>query len=127
MSSTHSVAAVTSASTGLVNSRSRRCLGSEPEFTPTRSGVPWRLATSTTSPVFSGPPMLPGLMRTQCAPGLDGLDRQRVVEVDVGDHGDRRLADDRLERLDVLLARDGDAHDVGAGLGDPPDLVHRRA
>ena len=58
--------------------------------------------------------------------GLDGLDRQRVVEVDVGDHGDRRVAHDRLERLDVLLARDGDADDVGAGLGDPADLVHRR-
>ena len=59
--------------------------------------------------------------------GLDRLDRQRVVEVDVGDHRDRRVAHDRLQRLDVLLARDGDADDVGAGLGDPPDLVHRRA
>ena len=73
MSSTHSVAALTSASTGLVNSRSRRCLGSEPELTPTRSGVPWRLATSTTSAVFSGPPMLPGLIRTQCAPASMAL------------------------------------------------------
>ena len=114
MSSTHSVAALTSASTGLENSRSRRCLGSEPELTPTRSGVPWRLATSMTSAVFSGPPMLPGLMRTQCAPASMRLDRQRVVEVDVGDHGDRRVAHDRLERLDVLLARHGDADDVGA-------------
>src|SRR3954466_9873947 len=40
MSSTQSVAAVTSASTGLENSSSSRCLGSDPEFTPTRSGVP---------------------------------------------------------------------------------------
>ena len=38
--------------------------------------------------------------------------------------GDSR--DDRLERLDVLLARDGDPDDVGAGLGDAADLVHRR-
>ena len=73
MSSTHSVAALTSASTGLENSRSRRCLGSEPELTPTRSGVPWRLATAMTSAVFSGPPMLPGLMRTQCAPASIAL------------------------------------------------------
>ena len=127
MSATHSVAALTSASTGLVNSRSRRCLGSEPEFTPTRSGVPWRLAASTTSPVFSGPPMLPGVDAHAVRPGLDGLDGQRVVEVDVGDHGDRRVVDDRLQRLDVLLARDGDADDVGPGLGDPADLVHRGA
>ena len=33
---------------------------------------------------------------------------------------------DRLERLDVLLARDRDADDVRTGLGDPADLVHRR-
>ena len=32
-----------------------------------------------------------------------------------------------LQRLGVLLARDGDADDVGAGLGDAADLVHRRA
>ena len=38
--------------------------------------------------------------------------------------GDSR--DDRLQRLDVLVARHGDAHDVGAGVGDAADLVHRR-
>ena len=65
-------------------------------------------------PIFSGPPMLPGLMRTQCAPASIALMRQRVVEVDVGDDRDRRVAHDRLERLDVLLARHGDADDVGA-------------
>jgi len=58
--------------------------------------------------------------------GVDRLQRERVIEVDVGDHRDRRLDHDRLERLDVLLARHGHAHDVGAGLGDTPDLVHRR-
>ena len=57
--------------------------------------------------------------------GVDRLQRQRVVEVDVGDHGDRRLLDDRLERLDVLLARDGDPHEVGAGVRDGADLRHR--
>ena len=30
-------------------------------------------AASTTSPIFSGPPMLPGLMRTQCAPASIAL------------------------------------------------------
>jgi hypothetical protein len=68
MSSTISVAAVTSADTGSSYSSWRRCAGSEPELTPTRSGVPSALARSTTSPTLSWPPMLPGLMRTQCAP-----------------------------------------------------------
>src|SRR5215210_7299685 len=73
MSSTYSTAARTSASTGLENSRSRRCLGSEPEFTPMRSGVPSAFAFATTSAVLSGPPMLPGLIRTQCAPASSDL------------------------------------------------------
>jgi hypothetical protein len=33
-----------------------------------RIGVPAARARSATSATFSGPPMLPGLMRTQCAP-----------------------------------------------------------
>ncbi len=33
-----------------------------------RIGVPAFRAASTTSPTFSGPPMLPGLRRMQCAP-----------------------------------------------------------
>ena len=37
--------------------------------------------------------------------------------------GDSR--DDRLQRLDVLLTRDGDPHDVGARLGHAVDLGHR--
>ena len=32
-----------------------------------------------------------------------------------------------LQRLDVLLARDRDTHDVGARLGDSANLLHRRA
>ncbi len=43
-------------------------MGSEPELTPTRSGVPRSLASAVTSATFSGPPMLPGFRRTQCAP-----------------------------------------------------------
>ena len=125
ISSTVSTAAVTSASTGLSYSSWRRCLGSEPELTPTRSGMPSSVARLVTSATFSGPPMLPGFSRTQCGAGVERLQRQRVVEVDVGDHRDRRLAHDRAQRLGILLARHGDAHDVGAGLGDAVDLGHR--
>ena len=68
ISSTNSVPAVTSASTGFSRSSSCRCLGSEPELTPMRIGVPAARARSATSATFSGPPMLPGLRRMQCAP-----------------------------------------------------------
>ena len=73
ISSTNSTAAVTSASTGLLNSRSRRCLGSEPELTPMRIGVPCSLALAATSATLSGPPMLPGFSRTQWAPASIAL------------------------------------------------------
>ncbi len=33
--------------------------------------------------------------------------------------------DDRAQRLGVLVARHGDAHEVGARLGDRRDLLHR--
>ena len=58
--------------------------------------------------------------------GVDRLQRERVVEVDVGDHRDRRLLDDRLQRLDVLVPRHGDADEVGSRVGHRADLLHRR-
>ena len=58
--------------------------------------------------------------------GVERLERQRVVEVDVGDHRDRRFAHDRLQRLRVLVARDCDADEVSARLRDPLDLRERR-
>ncbi len=69
---------------------------------------------------------VPGVQPDAVRAGLDRLQRERVVEVDVGDHRDRRLRDDALQRLGVLLARDRHAHDVRAGVGDGADLVHRR-
>ena len=57
--------------------------------------------------------------------GVDRLERERVIEVDVRDHGDRRLRDDRLQGVGVLLARHGDADEIGSGLRDLPDLLHR--
>ncbi len=68
ISATNSVAAVTSASTLFSRSSACRCLGSEPELTPMRIGTPAALAFSATSATLSGPPMLPGLRRMQCAP-----------------------------------------------------------
>ena len=56
---------------------------------------------------------------------LDRLQRQAGVEVDVGDHRDRREADDPAERLGVLGLRDGDADDLAAGGGERGDLRGR--
>jgi hypothetical protein len=58
--------------------------------------------------------------------GVDRLEGQRVVEVDVGDHRDRRLGDDRPQRLGVPLAGHGHANQVRPGVGDLADLLHRR-
>ena len=125
MSSTVSTAAVTSASTGFVNSRSRRWRGSEPEFTPTRIGVPSSLAFAMTSATFSGPPMLPGFSRTQGAPASSALSASvwlKWMSAMIGIGDSRTIVS---QRLGVLLARDGDADEVGAGVGDAADLVHR--
>ena len=73
ISSTNSTAACTSASTEFWRSSSCRCLGSEPEFTPMRMGVPAALAFSATCATLSGPPMLPGLSRMQWAPASIAL------------------------------------------------------
>ena len=126
ISCTVSIAAVTSASTGLSYSSRRRCLGSEPLLTPTRNGVPWSFASAITSATFSGPPMLPGFSRTQCAPASIAFSASVWLKwmsaiTGIGD------SDDALQRLGVLLARHRHAHDVRARVGDGPDLVHRRA
>ena len=73
ISSTNSTAAWTSASTEFSRSSSCRCLGSDPELTPMRIGVPAALALAATSATLSGPPMLPGLSRMQSAPASIAL------------------------------------------------------
>ena len=71
--------------------------GSEPELTPIRSGVPSSLAR----PLHDLGDLVGAADVARVQPhavgaGVERLQRQRVVEVDVGDHRDRRLADDRL-------------------------------
>src|SRR4051794_20024029 len=67
-----------------------------------------------------------GVQADAVGAGVDRLQCQGVVEVDVGDHRDRRLLDDHLEGVDVFLARDRHTHDVGPGVGHLGDLRHRR-
>ena len=79
-------------------------LGSEPEFTPIRIGVPNSArALGPTFPTLSGPPMLPGVQADAVRACLERLERERVVEVDISDHRNRRVDDDRPQRFDVLL------------------------
>src|SRR6266511_640030 len=63
-SSTCSSASTTSASAVSLRASSCRWSGSEPALAPIRIGMPLAFAAWTTSATLSGPPMLPGLMRT---------------------------------------------------------------
>ena len=124
ISSTYSTAASTSASTGFSFSSSCRCLGSEPELTPIRIGTPAARAFSTTSPVFSWPPMLPGLMRMQWAPASIALSASVWLKWMSAITGIGDSLTMRGERAHVLVARDGAADEVAARVGDRADLAH---
>ena len=125
ISSTNSTAAVTSASTGFSRSSSCRCLGSEPELTPMRIGTPAALAFSATSAALSGPPMLPGLRRMQCAPASIAFSASVWLKwmsaiTGIGDSTTRRLsASTSFSRGTATRTRSR------AGVGDRPDLLQR--
>ena len=55
-----------------------------------------------------------------------GVAEDETLEVDVGDHRDLRVLGDLGERLGVVLARAGDAHDVATGRGELGDLLEGR-
>ncbi len=57
---------------------------------------------------------------------VDRLQGQAGVKVDVGDHRDRREADDHAQRLGILGLRYSAAHDLAAGGGESGDLRGRR-
>jgi hypothetical protein len=58
--------------------------------------------------------------------GLDRPERERRVEMDVGDERDGREVDELRERVGVLALRHGDAHELAAGRDELADLRHRR-
>jgi hypothetical protein len=53
---------------------------------------------------------------------VDRVEGERRVEVDVGDHGDRRQAHDQRQRARVLLLGHRDADDLAAGRCQRGDL-----
>ena len=124
ISSTCSRAALTSASTGFSRSSSCRCLRqragvhADAHRHAGRASLVHDLADLVVAADVAR--VDPDAVRA----GVDGLEGERVVEVDVRDHRDRRLHDDPLERPDVLVARDRAAHQIPARLGDRVDLLH---
>ena len=103
-----------------------RCFGSEPELAPIRIGMPAALAASTTSLTLSGPPMLPGLMRTAATPESIAFSARLALKwmSAITGIGEKRTM--RGERLGVLDLRDGAAHDLAAGRDERGDLRGRR-
>ena len=99
-------------------------LSSEPALTPIRIGVPWSLRGG--RDLLDLVVELADVARVHPHRGAAGLDRGEDVlglEVDVGDHRDLRLARDRGQRVGVVLAGAGDAHDVAARRGELGDLL----
>ena len=70
--------------------------------------------------------MLPGFRRTQCAPASIAFSASVWLKWMSAITGIGDCATIVLQRLGVLLAGHGDAHDVGARVGDGADLLHRR-
>jgi hypothetical protein len=73
-----------------------------------------------------GPADVAGVDTDRGDAGVDRLESERRVEMDVGDQRDRAQVDELLERVSVLALRDRDAHDLAAGRGEIGDLGHRR-
>ena len=56
---------------------------------------------------------------------IESLEGESVIEVDVGNDGDWRVAHDDFECFNIVVTWDGAAHEVRSGLGNPTDLSHR--
>ena len=88
--STNSTAAVTSASTGSSRSSSCRCFGSEPELTPMRIGDAGVGRAARDLGDLLAAADVARVQADAVRARVDRLQRERVVEVDVGDHRNRR-------------------------------------
>jgi hypothetical protein len=66
-----------------------------------------------------------GIDADGCNSGLDRLERERGVEVDVGDDRQRAQVDDLAEGFGVLVLRHCDPHELAAGRRKSRDLLDR--
>ena len=93
-------------------------MGSEPELTPIRIGTLASVALTATSATFSRPPMLPGLRRMQWAPASIAFSARVWLKWMSAITGIGDSLTIVLSASDVLVARHGDADEVGARVGD---------
>ncbi len=100
--------------------------GASPSSRRSASGCPPSLAARDDELGLVGPADVAGVDANGGDAGLDRLQRERGVEVNVGDDRERAQVDELLERLRVLVLRDGDPDDLAAGRGELADLRHRR-
>ena len=91
-----------------------------------RIGMPPAFAASHDERDLVGAADVAGVDAHRRDAGLDRLQREARVEVDVGDHRERREADDPRQRLGVLELRHRDADDLAAGARERGDLRGRR-
>ena len=92
---------------------------------PIRIGIPAFFAAVTTSATLSGPPMLPGLIRTAATPASIAFSARLALKwmsAMIGT-GEKRI--DPRQRLGVLELRHRDAHDLAAGARERGDLRGR--
>ncbi len=102
-------------------------LSSEPALTPIRIGVPWSFAAAAISLTWSSNlRMLPGFTRTAAQPASIAANTYlgwKWMSAITGICDFLAIAG---QRVGVVLAGAGDAHDVAAGRGELGDLLERR-
>ena len=93
---------------------------------PIRIGIPVAFAAATTCSTLSGPPMLPGLMRTAATPASIAFSARVALKwmSAITGIGEKRTI--WPQRLGVLGLRHGDADDLAAGRRERRDLRGRR-
>ena len=110
----------------VLRASSCRCSGSEPELAPIRIGIPAFFAAATTSSTLSGPPMLPGLMRTAATPASIARSASEALKWMSAITGMGESRTIFLQRLGVLDLRHRAADDLATGRRERGDLRRRR-
>ena len=90
-----------------------------------RIGIPAFFAARTTCSTLSGPPMLPGLIRTAATPASIARSARLALKwmSAITGSGEKRTM--REQRVRVLALRHRDAHDLAACAGERRDLRGR--
>ena len=98
----------------------------EPKLTPIRIGVPRSFAQRHHLADVLFLADVAGIQPQAVDTGFERLQRQRVLEMDVGDERHRRMRHDIRQRRRRLAVRNGDADDLAADVGQFLDLGEGR-